>query len=283
MFGDDIQNLAVRRILVALDTMTESFRTLEAAADLAAILGTELVGLYIEDPALLKLEELQPSRKIELPQGLSGGIEKGSLQRELRASARHAQDVLARAAEHRRVEWNFEVVRGSVDSELATAAVEGDLLVVESRSGALESEIRRAPTAEAAVHEMPQSVLYLQHREGPTQSIVAVYDDTPQADAALNAALQLHGGPLSLLTVLLPTSSREVGAEWQQRAEQQMTHLGAPAHFRRVAPDDLEWLSRAVGNIHGDILIQSAESPFLREHSPGEVLDELDCPVLLVR
>jgi len=278
-----VQRLGIRRVLVAVDTSTENYRMLEAAADLAALMQAELFGLFVEDPLLLKLEDHPTTRKIDLPGGLGGEIEKGSMQRELRALSRRAQDLIARASEQRHVEWSFETVRGAVEAELESETVEGDLVVAGSAGRTIQRGMRMEPTTKSAVETLDRPVLYLQHGPRPTRSIVAVYDGTPEREAVLDAAIRMFGGPVSLLTVLLVAEDREEAETLREEAEGQLTQAGIPAHYRRVSTDSNEWIADAVDSVHGDFLIQSAHCPCLEDETVDELLDSVDCPVLLMR
>lgn len=277
MFGID-------RIVVAVDTSTENVRSLEAAADFAALLQAELFALFVDNPELERLEKLSSSRKINLPQGFGTSIDPGSIQRELQAHASRARQLLARASDQRRLEWSFERVRGSIREHLDDYSGQGDLVVAESAGRALGPGLRMEPSTRSAVESIERPILYLQRGPVPTRSVVAVYDDSPEAEAVLDAALHLVGGPVSLLTVLLPAEDRERADELQDRAEETLTAAGVPAHFRRINPHEVEWVVDAIEDLHGDLLIQSAHAPFLKDRESTEhLLDELDCPVLMLQ
>lgn len=277
MFGID-------RIVVAVDTSTENVRSLEAAADFAAILQAELFAIFVENPELERLEGLSSSRKINLPQGFGTSIDPGSIQRELQAHANRARQLLARASDQRRLEWSFEHVRGSIRDQLVDCAGPGDLVVAESAGRAVGPGLRMEPSTRRAVEALEHPILYLQRGPVPTRSVVAVYDESPEAEGVLDAALHLVGGPVSLLTVLLPTEDRERADELQERAEETLGAAGVPAHFRRINPDRVDWVVDAIEDLHGDLLIQSANAPYLHDRESTEtLLDRVDCPVLMLQ
>jgi nucleotide-binding universal stress UspA family protein len=277
------EDLGIRRILVALDASSEHAAALEAAADLAALLEAELAGLFVEEPDLVRLEGLSQCRKITLPYGPSGGIEEGSIQRELQVLARRTRDALARASEQRQVPWSFEVTRGPVEREVASAASNFDLVIVESKGRRIRAGVRMDSSTRRAAHAVESSVLFLKDGAPPTHSIVFVYDGTEESQFALEAALQFAGGPLSLLSVLFPTRDEEEYRTWREEIESRLTSEPLPVHYRRIAPDSIEWLQRAVDNVEGDLLIQSAHNPILQHNAADAVLESLDCPVFLIR
>jgi nucleotide-binding universal stress UspA family protein len=280
---DQMRHFDIHRILVAVNTSTENRETLEAAADMAALLQAELHGLFIEDPQLFQLEELSSSRKIDLPQGFTSTIERGSMERELKALANRTREIIAHASEQRRVEWSFQIVRGSVQTELTSAAGPGDLVVAESSGRTIRTGLRMRSTTTRACKQVERPVLFLQRGPRPAGSIVAVYDASAEADAVLDAALRLYGGPGALLTILLPADDREGADQLRHRASQRLDELGIEPHFRRVSLDSAKWIVKAVEDVHGDILIQSAHSPPLNNGDAETLLDELSCPILLLR
>ena len=277
------RHFEIHRILVAVDTSTENLRTLEAAADMAALLQAELHGLFIEDPRLFQLEQLSSSRKIDLPQGFASGIEKGSMERELRALANRTREILARASDQRRIDWSFQIVRGQVNTELTTASTPGDLIIAESSGRTIRSGLRMESTTKRAAKEIERPVLFLQRGPRPTRSVVAVYDESPEAEAVLDAALRMYGGPASLMTILLPVEDREKADQLRQQATDRLAEFGIEPHFRRLSPDSAQWIVRAVEDVHGDILIQSANSPSLHNGDAETLLENIDCPILLLR
>ena len=67
---EEARELVIRRILVALDASRHSLAALEAAAELAARLKAELVGLFVEDIDLLRLAGLPFAREIRYPSAI---------------------------------------------------------------------------------------------------------------------------------------------------------------------------------------------------------------------
>lgn len=283
MQSNDPQDIGVHRILVAIDSSTESAHALEAAAQLAAHMQAEIEGMFVEDPNLLRLEELSSSRGIQLPQGFGGAIESGSMRRQLQAHARRARQMLERASEQLQITWNFRVERGSMRSKLKEASSEFDLVVVESQGRSVRSAMRLEASTREAAQELDRPVLFLQKGARAIRSVVAVFDDTPESLGALDVATNLLATPISMLTVLVPARSREEADALREKAEEHLSHAGVTPHFRRISPDQVEWIGRSIREIHGDILIQAANSKVFEHNSTKDLLDEVDCPVLLVQ
>ncbi len=120
----------IRRILVALDTSPHSRAALAAAANLAARLEAQLIGVYVEDMNLLRLAQLPFAQEIHYASATPQKLDKDVMEKQLRSQADRARNDLRQTAEQYALEWSFQVLRGLVAAELLTAAEEADLLVL---------------------------------------------------------------------------------------------------------------------------------------------------------
>lgn len=187
----------IRRIVVALDTSADSLAALEAAVALAALLEAELEGLFVEEEDLLRLAG-PTATEVDLLSGRRRPLERASLERQLRARAGRARRALERTAARVRVRWSFRTVRGRVDAELLAAG--GDLITLGVRGHSLH----RPPgsTAAAVIAGAPLPVLVLRRGARLGRTIHVLYDATPGARRALDAAADLarrHRAPLNVL------------------------------------------------------------------------------------
>lgn len=64
-----VTEFVVRRILVAPETSTQSLAALKTAVTLAAELGADLEGLFVEDVNLVRVASLPIARRILYPSG----------------------------------------------------------------------------------------------------------------------------------------------------------------------------------------------------------------------
>ena len=184
----DADSFAARRILVAIDASSASLDALEAAAALAARLGSELAGLFVEDEALLRLAALPFGDIVRSPGGDRERLDPVSVEAELRAVASHAREVLERTASSHRVTCSFRVTRGRVVPELLAAAEGADLVVLGSSGHGRSARGAVGDTARAAAVRAPTSVLLLSRGARLDDGIVAVDDGTPAGTRALAAA-----------------------------------------------------------------------------------------------
>jgi nucleotide-binding universal stress UspA family protein len=121
--------VTIRRIIVGLDPRSPGRPALEAAAQLAARLRAELVGLFVEDIDLLHLAGLPFAREIGFPSATLRALDITSMERSLRALAGEVERTLAAIAGRAPLTWSFRVARGTLMSELRAAAAEGDIVV----------------------------------------------------------------------------------------------------------------------------------------------------------
>ncbi len=109
------------RILIGLDSSPGSLRGLAEAAEMAARLDAELVGLFVEDDNLLRLARLPQSIEIGLHSAKSRNLDPEVIGRVFKRMAERAQREVMLAAERVRVRSSFEVVRGSVIGQVLEA------------------------------------------------------------------------------------------------------------------------------------------------------------------
>lgn len=121
--------MTLRRIVVGLDAGPRDRTTLEAAAQLAARMQAELVGLFVEDIDLLHLAGLPFAREVGYPSAALRPLDVAAMERALRATAQEVQRTLAAIAGRAPLSWSFRIARGAVMTELRAAAAEGDIVV----------------------------------------------------------------------------------------------------------------------------------------------------------
>ena len=141
--------MSVRRVLVALDHSRSARAALEAAAEMAAQGDggeVELVGLYVEDLALLRAAALPVTSLIQRHAGKPRDMAAAEVERAFRIAARAARASLSEISERLRIRTSFQVQRGRLQSEMVAAACRFDLVSVGTtgRPGAEAGSIAKA-------------------------------------------------------------------------------------------------------------------------------------------
>lgn len=278
----------VKRILVALDTSRHSLAALAAAVELATFLDAELLGLFVEDINLLRLAGLPFAQEIS-PSAVARQMDSARLEEELRLQANRARRALAEAAEPSQVRWSFRVVRGQVAAEVLTAALETDLLSLGIASRPLIRRIRPGSTALAVAAKAPHAVLLLQHGERLGQPVMVTYNGAAAANRALDMAARLVQKikpesrlPLTVL-IVAETEHPEAGQHLEREAAAQLLGQIAQAKFRHLTQVNLASLIEVVQAEKSGLLILGGETPLGEADPIQALLDNITCPVLLVR
>jgi nucleotide-binding universal stress UspA family protein len=273
----------VRRIVVAADGSTHGRAALRAAAKLGARLHAEVEGVFVEDINLVYLAELPLGREVHPISGEARRLDRGTLEGQLRAQAAEARRELKAQADRVRVRSTFRVVRGRVETEVISAAGEGDLLVLGTFGRSIGPRRRAGSTALAAAERAPRSVLLLRPGATVTGKPLAAYDGTAGAALALEAAARLAGGDGGTVTVLIAADTPDRADELQSRAERFLETRGVKPRILRAPKLELDEMCRRTRDSGADVLVLAADSPVLADKAHARLLEQIGCPILLVR
>jgi nucleotide-binding universal stress UspA family protein len=265
-----------RHILVALDASHHSLAALEAAVELATTMKAELRGLYVEDVNLLRA-----TREVQYPYVSGAQLDPERMERQLRAQATQARRALAAACERRKVKWSFRIARGEVAHEVVTAAEEVDMLILGKVSRPLVRQIRLGSTALAAAVHASCSVLLLQRDRGIDPPVVVTYDGSLVARRALRIAARLAKRNGGYLAVLVVAGTPEEEYRLQAETADWLRKQGLLVQYRSLSEASVPALTQALQAEESGVLVLS--DTILHLAQLQKLLDEVDCPVLLVR
>lgn len=270
----------VRRIVVAAESSAHGRTAVTAAVALAHRLEAELEGLFIQDVNLMRLAGLPVARLVRIRGGKPEGGAASEIATELDAESRQIRRALESEAARAGVKASFRVTQGRLDAEFVSAGGLGDLLIV-SHAGRGAGP---APAVLAAMAGSARSVLVL--RDKPLAAIrhaLVLYDGSPGGDKALLGAMLLVGESAEGLTVALRAANPEAARRLRRRVETQARHHGAQVRFRTVAAPSLNELCRLAGAIKADLTVIAADDALLADNGNRKLLEDMACPVLLVR
>ncbi len=267
----------IRRILVAIDASPQSLAALEAAAELAAGLGAELVGVYVEDINLIRLAALPVVLEVGAASARSRRLDGGRMDRQLRSQAARAAQAMAVAANRAQVRWSFTVARGSIETELLQAASEADLFIL-GRAG-WSGKRRLGSTARKMVSEGTNRTMIIERGERLLPTLMTVYDGSDQSQRALDTAISLG----EYLAVGIVAEDEDQARALQSEVAAKLDLRGLKARYRWLVRADTSELANMVRTQEECIVILPGESPLLEGKSLPEALDEFECPVLLVQ
>lgn len=271
----------IRRILVALDTSHHSLAALEAAAELAASLEAELHGLFVEDVNLLRAAASSVAREVRYPYVAGDRLDQARLERQLRAQATQVHRALAETCERRRIKWSFRVVRGEVTSQVLEAATEADLLSLGKVSRPLVQRMRLGSTARAVAVQSPRSVLLIQRDTVVRPPVVTVYENSRASRRALMLAAHLAQKQGQYLSVLIQVHSGDNAQRLLNQVANWLRGQALAVRSQLLPGDSVKMLAHAVRAEQSGVLVLSVAT--LPPDALHALLDEVECPVLLVR
>jgi nucleotide-binding universal stress UspA family protein len=281
--NEEKQELVIRRILVALDASTHSLAALEAAANLAARLQAELIGLYVEDENLLHFAGLPFAQEVQSPIAQSRSIDSDRMELEMHLEASQARRALESAAERVRARWSFRIVRGQVTEVVLTAALDADLLAMGRIGRPLHSHSRLGSTARAASMKTGRSVLLIQEGGDLSYPVLATYDGSIAARRSLEFAARLARASGDNLNILLLANTKEDAENLNQEIGEWLKENNISARTQWMPQATVANLAQIVQAAENCVLVLGGETPLLRAKALQELLDETDCPVMLVR
>lgn len=270
----------INRILVALDTSPHSVAALEAAVQLAAEWGAELVGLFVEDLDLLRLAQLPFAREVSAYSARLRAIGPEDLELQLRAQAARLRRQMARLAMRRGVQWSFEVSRGDIVAELLEQAEDADLVIL-GKTGWSESRTMGS-TTRLVVTKAVGRVLIIRRTQRLVPSLRIIFDGSEASVQALLAAAMLAEREARELSVLLVAEEKEEISELRRQAASMLRQRGLSARYRALTDPDPNDLAEAAEALDC-VLVLPADIEGLAGDEMLKFLDDLECSVLVVR
>jgi nucleotide-binding universal stress UspA family protein len=265
------EHAAIRHIVTTVDASETGHRALETAVRLAAVMGAELEGVFVEDINLIRMSGLPFLREVRVWSLAEEAISAPRMQRELRTLARYAERMLAQAAKKMGVPWSFQVWRGRAEATSLSRAFSADILSL-GRVSALVSS-RAWATARPRTRQPRETV----------SSICVLFSDSEQAIRAVTTACFLAKDMDAPLNVILPDIQADKMIALKEKARILLDAHEQPARFVKITGTDIQSLGQAAGLSGISILITEAEHALFQQAGLERCLEALFCPVLLVR
>lgn len=270
----------INRILVAADASPNSFAALRAAIDLAKKMQAEVLGVFIEDTSLFRLGNLPFIQETGVFTGSSRSISSRQIRQQLRAQSKKARIVLEKLAEEARVRWTYRVLQGSTTADLKEAAADADLIVL-GRSG-WSGRRRLGSTVQSMLSHNPARILIIGDTPSPKPPILVIYDGSESSIRALESASKLLRDSSGFLTVGILAETPGLAKRLQREAFRRLRKLGIEPRFRWI----LNWSVQKINylaNSENCLLVLPRSIEPVQEKSVSDVIDELECPVLLIK
>jgi nucleotide-binding universal stress UspA family protein len=275
------QEGGIRRILIALDASPHSLAALQSAAELAARLNADLLGLYVEDINLVRLGMLPNARQVAYFSATLRAYGPAQVEEELRSQANQARRALTQAARRAHLRSEFRVTRGVIPVELIQAAQEADLIIL-GKSGWSRGR-RMGSTTRLLVAQSPRQMLVLQHGTRLGLNLAAIYSGSPLSQKALRAAADLLQGVSGCLTIYLVADDIEQARHLQDQASTWLRERQLGAGFRWLIQPSAPNLARTLETEQFGALIIPGDCEKIPPDVLASLIDEVRLPVLVVR
>ena len=262
------------RIFIGLDSSPTSLRGLADAAEMAARLDAELVGLFVEDDNLMRLARLPQSFEIGMRSARSRNLDPEAIGRLFKQMAERARRAVKQAADREQVRSSFEVVRGSVIGQLLRALAGEDSQLVES------SRPRRLGIGEAA-----PSIILMQGKVCvfPAGKAVIVMDDTHFSAARLPIALDLADESCTEDLMFVVVSDSLINARRQVAKVTEFLELeGRTAQINILGSIEVEHFLALLENESCGTLIFSACPKVTDREMLKHLVEKIEYPIFLV-
>ena len=246
-----------RRILLSIDAVSYSPEVIDLAVEMAALLGLQLHGLFVEDIDLLSVAGQSFTTEITLATADERVLDPDSMLRSFRAISSKIRAQLEQAARLASVQWSFETTRGRrVETGLASCQDTDDLVII-------GQQIR-------STSHFPKTLFASQHKR-----LLLIDDKAPAIQTAIDMILRLS--KKTEIDLALLTSDQASATLSKLKPSKDSSHL---ASIRRI-PFEKETLER---------LLQNSIKPFdyviVTQNQPSELLQKIlnksICPVIVV-
>lgn len=265
------------RVLVALDASRHSMAALQAAAELAALMRAELLGVFVEDINLVRLSGIPISREVSTFSVESRTIDNRAVQRMFQVLQERMRRALEQTATRAQVKWSFQVSRGGVTAELLAAAQ--NALVLSMGCPRKVASRPLGSTTESVLQLGTRPVLIPGRRAKSASAadypVNIVYTGTESSERALHLAARIARHTRGQITVFM----------WQESPLSMTEEEALYTHIEEVlAPRPFHMIS-LIGQQEDDLprLLQKGHTGVFV--APGELVSKLcamDYPVLIV-
>jgi nucleotide-binding universal stress UspA family protein len=268
------------RVLVLLDGSRLSLAALEAAADIAALRGHEVLGVFVEEVNLLRSSGFDFAREIGASSGATRPLDSAMLEMRMRALAEQARRSLQRAVASRGLRQALKLCRGSVVEEVLRLAGPEDLVVMGRVGWSAMPGSRLGSTARGLIRQAPGDVLlWAEIQRRPGHGVVVLLNDDQGANhRALNVGIEQARRHHQPLTVLV-RSHGEGGQEVVRAIEEQLIARGAGARVRLIPRASAAEVARLLRRERPAELVVSRQCSVFDEQGADQLLIELNLPV----
>ncbi len=251
---------ASRRLLLALDASRCCPEDVVHAVELAALLGGELEGLFVEDSDLMTVAQLPFVREVGGRSGQNRPMVRESVESLVKRRVERAVGELERAARLRNVPVHHTTARGKVVQQALAQGERRDVLLLH-----------------------PRALLSPSGQRGMPRPIMVWYEGDDEAPAALDIAVALAGMMGTDLLVGVPAG--RLGTERDVRASlaHWIARLSGRVRIQSVYGAPTEAIIDAARSSRAAQIVLTATGELVRADAVERMLAAIESRLVLVR
>lgn len=278
-----ITNNSIERIVIGLDASGSCKKALNSAVGLAAALGVEVEGIFVEDENLINFSAL-PFSTVQGPiSGQQVKLDEAEIERRMRASAKQARELLTEAATENGVTWSFQVLRGLVVDTLLAQTQPGDILILGRSGMSARRRLRGGSLARSLACKA--SLVFIQHEKprSPDAPVVVIALARNRAFPLLSIAAAVASAQKRPLLVLVPPSDKSDHFIKKGRNLLEDFALDKVHWLVTKSGGPKPLLTEAIQASKGGILAFDADNKLMNDERIGELVDTSGCSLLIHR
>jgi len=250
--------------MLALDAGRCVAADVSLAIELAALIGAELQGLFVEDSDLLQLAQLPFAREVGERSGQDRPIVRASVESLLKRRIERVVSELERAGKQRNVPVSHRTARGKVVRQALEQGESGDVVLLRPPGASARVESRRLARA------LPGTVMVW-------------YEDGPAFAASLDIALHLARRLSAGLLVGFPAGRFESEADVRAQLAAPLAGAPVPVRLRGIADATVGSVIEAARAARALQLVISGHGTLATIEMLERILDELASGLIVVR
>ncbi len=275
-------SLKAGRIVVGIRPASEIDYPIEAAAILAKAVSAELVGVFVEEQAMLDVCELPFACVVSSGSPRPQPLTRRAMQQAFSHRATAVESSLAARAGSARLKWSFQRTRGELHGALNAVTGSGDILVVAGAGGGFDpfewfEEFHTTPPSAGALmiaaRRPPQAM------PGP---VVAIDDGDDSGAQTVTLGARIAGELDVPLMVLALAANAETANRIMHRAQELAAAAPALA-LHRVPPGAPEAVAAVLMHDRPSFIIADMDGEPFNDHAAARrLLRATRAPVLLL-
>lgn len=277
------QGVATSRIIVGWQSHTAIDHSVEAATLLAIATEAEVVGLFVEDVALIELAGLPFVRSVGIGDPSPKPVTRESIVAAYARGAAICRHLLSTHAAKAHVKWSFSTERGKLSAKIRSVVSVGDYVVLSGDiqgfgAKQLMDELRSSPAN-------IRGVLIAGSQQGPSQigPVIAIDDGDEKGEQTISLAVRIATARKSSLVVFVVAGTDSEADDIIRRAEKVASpNIAVTAH--RFLPGTPLLIAAATSAFDPSFIVGDRQGePFGDDKSVLSLLRACKAPVLLLR